>query len=139
MHQHNSKYSNIPQCILTYRNLPIHTTNILQIVSMTTLWLCSQERQNKHNKHLMSSRAWRDPSPTFLKKKSSSRLVQKTKFHNLLNAATKPETPPKDQNIPWRSTNDRPGIIYWDRQGMMSSNVLLKCLAIEEEKIKIVC
>ena len=33
-------------------------------------------------------------------KKSSSGLVKKTKFHNLLNAATKPKTLPKDRNIP---------------------------------------
>ena len=31
--------------------------------------------------------------------KSSSGLVQNNKFHNFLNAATKPETPPKDRDI----------------------------------------
>ena len=35
-----------------------------------------------------------------LNKKNSVELVQTTKFHNLFNAATKPETPPKDWNIP---------------------------------------
>ena len=53
--------------------------------------------------------------------KSSSRLVQKNKFHNLLNAATKPKTPPKDRNIPKSLTKDGPGMIYWDCQGLIGT------------------
>ena len=55
----------------------------------------------------------------------------KTKFHDLLKAATKPKTPPKDRNIQYRSTEVQPRIIYWDHQGLLiwdkGLQFILKC------------